>query len=634
MTSNRVGIPASACLLSALLLPAAIHLWGPLVVVALSPAAVVFCLGPGGWRLALIAGLSGLAASFLVQHTLWVVSIESIAILSLYQAVIWIPVAFGVRTLWRRWRVPLTLSWPIAWGAGEALRSLGPLGTTFGILTVPETTQPWMLQVADFGGYGLATLPLAMLPGWFADLYLGADRRSEAAGSTGSTVRTRILSGLKTSRFRFTTASVAAVWLVVTVYGHWRIDQIEGAMKEGPHIAVIQPDVVALPVELIGYDEILLLENLKNLSEAAVNSAHRPAVVVWPEGMFEETIPNRAFLEAPFDPRMTEFLIQPGDAVPDESILRERWKAVRREAAARTLAFREWVDSLGVPVIVGTEAWIPAPPERPAPGLNQNVAVRFDPLRGESGEFQAKVRLYPLGEYAPFRDTPIGPLLAAVTGPPKKELEPGDARNLYQLPSGGPSYVISLCSEMKFSHLSGTFPETEPNQKRFDFMINMANEGLFHRNGMLEIFAFGAELRAIENRVTVVRSSNAGISGFWSPTGKPYGQVTNDRGQTWTGLGAPELPLITDLLEFRAEHEAEFPRDPELRRELQRRIDEVTALREEAGIEGWSVQPIYLSDKITFFQRWGDWLTPTLITGLALMNLAGFIGHGRRRPNP
>lgn len=195
----------------------------------------------------------------------------------------------------------------------------------------------------------------------------------------------------------------------------------------------------------------------------------------------------------------------------------------------------------------------------------------------------------------------------------------------------GLSYVISICSEMKFSKLSGAFPKTEPDRKPFDLMINMANEGLFARNGMLEILAFCAGLRAIENRVTVVRSSNAGISGFWSPTGKPYGQITNDRRQIRTGQGAPEIPLILDLLKFRKRHEAEFSQDAALRSELQRRIDEITQVSSDAGVEGWSVQPIYLSEKQTLFQRWGDWLTPTLIGSLALVNLSGLFGRPRKK---
>jgi hypothetical protein len=45
--------------------------------------------------------------------------------------------------------------------------------------------------------------------------------------------------------------------------------------------------------------------------------------------------------------------------------------------------------------------------------------------------------------------------------------------------------------------------------------------------------------------------------------GKSYGQVTNHRGQIWTGLGAPEIPLITALVDFRERHAAELRHDPQ-----------------------------------------------------------------------
>jgi apolipoprotein N-acyltransferase len=47
--------------------------------------------------------------------------------------------------------------------------------------------------------------------------------------------------------------------------------------------------------------------------------------------------------------------------------------------------------------------------------------------------------------------------------------------------------------------------------------------------------------RAVEARVGIARSCNTSISGFVKPTGEMYGEVVNARGQSWTGMGAPEL---------------------------------------------------------------------------------------------
>ncbi len=154
------------------------------------------------------------------------------------------------------------------------------------------------------------------------------------------------------------------------------------------------------------------------------------------------------------------------------------------------------------------------------------------------------------------------------------------------------------------------------------------------RNGMPEIFAFCAKLRAIENRVTVVRSSNAGITGFWSPTGDPYGLVKNSKGKTQSELGCPEVPLIESLIRFREKNEKSLRKDPALQNELNNRIQEIETMRTRASVEGWSTQPILLYSEATIFQRFGDWFTPLSLAVLIWMNLLGFkVKNGRGSTN-
>lgn len=291
-------------------------------------------------------------------------------------------------------------------------------------------------------------------------------------------------------------------------------------------------------------------------------------------------------------------------------------------AAAREQVFSEWVTSLGVPVLVGTEVWAPAPKGVPVPFQRYNAAVRFDPESGQQSAYQAKVRLYPFGEYAPWNDSFLAPLMSSLIGPPINDYTAGSLRIRQSLGDDGPSYVVLLCSELIFSRLLGKMQPVVAQEKPYDFIVNMANEGLFRRNGMLELFAFGATMRAIENRVAVVRSSNSGFSGFYLPTGKVYGQITNDLGQIWTGFGTPERRLIQDLIEFRSQFSAGQPESPKDKTEVQRRINEIETVRKSAGVEGWSVQELSLYPGKTLFQELGDWLSPTLIAALFLMNLS------------
>ncbi len=150
----------------------ALHFVGGLVVIALTPVLVVLVTLRRGRDVALLSLITGSLAAFFVQHTLWVASLAGTVFLSVYQGFIWIPMAFAARYSRNRWRIPLAVSWPLVWCAGEVLRSLGPLGTLFGTLAVPQTTALWMLQIVDLGGASIAAFPLAALQGWFADLFL------------------------------------------------------------------------------------------------------------------------------------------------------------------------------------------------------------------------------------------------------------------------------------------------------------------------------------------------------------------------------------------------------------------------------------------------------------------------------
>ena len=603
----------AGCSASILLLPLSIHLCGPLIALALTPAIVAICEANKERHAMVAAWLTGTFASFLVQHTLWVASFTGTGLLAGYQGLTWIPVFFGVRTLWRRWHIPLTLTWPIAWCAGEAIRTWGPFGTLFGTLAVPKTTTIWMLQIADLGGATVTALPLAMLQGWFADCILSL----KYGGGFGRSIKT----GFKSVYLRSATIMIAVTWSFVFVYGHWRLEQIEANMKSGPNVATIATDVLALPNGEPSYDPKLLLTKLQTLSKDSIQSDPKPELVIWPEGMLGRSIPNRAFIEAEYDPRMASSLVPNQGSSADKDLLNSRWEQRRRQAASEEGSFRDWVDQMGVPILLGMDAWIPAPPGIQDPFTLSNAAVRFTPNEGQSESIQAKCRLYPLGEYAPWTGTPVEGPMTALLGPPRNDYQPGVTRHRYTLGQHGPSYAVALCSELKFDHLRGRQNPQPERDKPYDFLINIANEGLFHRNGMPEIFAFCATLRAIENRVTVVRSSNAGISGFWDPIGRPYGTVTNQLGQVRSGQGAPEIPLIQSLIRFRQEQEEKFSENCELREELSKRIENINRVREAAAVEGWSTCPIFLCEQTTFFQRTGRWISPSLIACLAISNL-------------
>lgn len=601
---------------SAVIYPLSIHYCGPLAAIALSPLALAACLARTSRQTALLGFLSGWLGCLLLQHTLWVVSFPGTILLSAYQGLTWIAVVLGTRGLWLRWHLPQTLAWPVVWVAGEFIRTLGPLGTNFGVLTVPATTQLWMLQIADLGGLHLVSLPIAMTQGFVADLFL-AGRKSSAGG--------------RMERLRLPVTLLAGTWLASAAYGHWRLGEVESRQSEGPRIALVTPDVVATSIEG-AFDGPRLLRELQRMSEAAVREGDKPALVVWPEAIVSGLVPNKALVQASYDPRMDGSFGWSASASPEEEPA-EHWLRSRKKVAEAEQEFVRWVDRLGVPVLVGAAAWKPAPPGDERAFLRYNAALRFDPGKGQADVFQGKVRRYPFGEYSPWAGIWLEPILDSIVGPPRRHYEAAVDRFVFPLDGtpGGVRTIVIFCNEIKFERIPGRLISPEDGAKPFQFIIHMANEGLFRRNGMNTIFAYCNVVRAIERRIPIVRCSNAGITGFVAPTGATYGEVVNHEGKARFVRGAPEAPLIEELVAFR--RSAAFdPLDPDDLARVKRSQDEIEAVRRSAATPGWTVQTIRLYNETTVYQRIGHLVGPTFIAFLVLAIGAGLATRSRAKP--
>ena len=164
---------------------------------------------------------------------------------------------------------------------------------------------------------------------------------------------------------------------------------------------------------------------------------------------------------------------------------------------------------------------------------------------------------------------------------------------------------------------------------------NMSNDGIFQRNRAQVWHAAMSSFRAVEARAGIARSSNTGISGFVKPTGEMYGEVVNARGQSWTGMGAPELPRIAALVKFRRDHAAELATDPALAAHVTSEIAAIEELRRAAGVSGQSTQPVYVDSRRTLYSRIGDIFPWALVvfTAAGLLALAiQTVQRALRRP--
>jgi apolipoprotein N-acyltransferase len=591
---------AAVCALSALY--AALYLavfisyrWAPLLLVALTPFALVLCGARNGVLALGIVGLASTALWFFGNLFFATYNWVAVVALALLHAGIIVACGASLRWWYRATRLPLALLLPTTFVAGEFLRLLGPLGVPTGLLALSFHKQLWMIQIADLGGVYLVSFAIASVNGALADVFLDGWRRG-----------------------RFSVAGVAAGWIAIAGYGAFRLHESQQTMHPGPIIGVVQSDIPMTGGIQHGFDSRLFRQEMLALSDQSAASQPPPQLIVWPETM--SVVP----------PLNSEWLRM--NNVAAESL---------QESHEFEQALREWTTRVGVPLLVGTAAVVE---RRDNPKMRDvyNSAIRFDPGLGQNTQRQDKQRLFPLAEFIPWRGTFVHGLLerwvASHGSVPSSGgwYTRGEQREVFELPATTATlhYAVSMCVELCYAESCGTFLKNAHGGKAADFFINMSNDGIFQRNRAQVWHASMSPFRAVEARAGIARSSNTGISGFVKPTGEMYGEVVNARGQSWTGLGAPELPRIAALVKFRREHAAELATDPALAAHVTNEIAAIEELRRTAGVSGQSTQRVYVDSRRTLYSRIGDvfaWLL-VIFTGAGFLAPFGQVARRALRP--
>ena len=536
--------------------------------------------------------LLGFAAGFLGlglrQYFFGLISVPGLLALSVLEGFTVMLVAIGVGSPAIRLRCPMAFLLPVAWVGAEYWRTLGPCGLPNASLAWPCWQQLWLIQVCDLGGTYAITFAIAMFGGCVTD-YLLAQRR-----------------------FPISSGATLAVWLFIAGYGAFRLHEADTTMQAGPALTVVQPDIpTSTAIELAaGFDPLLFREQMLAWSAQGLAAHPRPAMIVWPETMTTMPALNAEWLES--------------------TSAEETGRAWRN-------TLRGWVDRSGVSLITGGPVQIPG--STPESTQVYNAATVFAPGAAQL-RHQSKMRLFPIGEFVPWKGTVLHDWLdrwvngrRRVTHAP--EITPGERREIFPLGQGAPAfhYAIALCSEILFAETSTVFLPGNGTRKPVDFLVNISNDGFLQRTEGQMIHFHVLPFRAVEARIGIARSSNTGVSAFVKPTGEIYGEVVNARGEHWTGCGAPELPLIAELVKFRTQHEHELAGNPALADQVRGMIARIETLRAEAGITGQSTQPVYVDSRRTLYSRSGDAFAKGMF-GLLLLGLAGAaLGSlGRRFP--
>ena len=168
------------------------------------------------------------------------------------------------------------------------------------------------------------------------------------------------------------------------------------------------------------------------------------------------------------------------------------------------------VDSLGIYLYMGANRY-EADPVR---DRRYNSSFLFEPGGGDLPHYD-KMKLVPFGERAPFPKllAPLRDIRWSGAGYVSGDFESGIERTVFEIPGGKFSGMI--CFDSVFPWLARELTEAGA-----EFLVVITNDGWFGRTSGPFQHAEMAVFRAIENRRSVVRCANTGVSMFIDPYGR------------------------------------------------------------------------------------------------------------------
>lgn len=259
--------------------------------------------------------------------------------------------------------------------------------------------------------------------------------------------------------------AAALLFALTGIYGHFRIQEMDSRGKEGTplRVALIQGNI--------------------------------PQDIKWEPKFQEETMKIYVDLTLQVDPAHPRMIIWPETATP----------FFFQEAFSFQSRIFDLAHRMNAPLLFGS----PAYDRKGAETLYYNSAFLISPERKVLGRYD-KIHLVPFGEYAPlsgilgFTRDIIGAL---------GDFQSGQEVVNLSVPQG--KFGVLICYEAIFPELTRQFVK-----KGAQFLVNITNDAWFGETAAPFQHISMAMLRAIENRVPLVRAANTGVSGVIDPVGR------------------------------------------------------------------------------------------------------------------
>ncbi len=506
-------------------------------------------------RLALIAYFISLC--YWLGNLYWIAPVTIIGWVAfcLYTALLWPMLAFGLRYC-RLKKIPLVLAVPVLIVGAEWLQGLFLGGFLWRHLSHSQYANITLIQIADiFGAAGVSFL-IAMVNGLVAELILDASAFAEASADKRCWKSVFKISNL------LKIGLVCAVLAAAVVYGRWRVKQSEEVVKAGPLVGSLQSNVPQSVKRSFQQSDRIFAELMGRSRAAAAAGAE---LVIWPETMVQATI----------EPTVLG-LLEPSHSyrVFDRALSEH----------AKDTAF----------VLVGAYGGRPEIKEDMTIHLPKryNSAFLYGSDGRQSDKQYHKIHLVPFGEVVPFRKRlPVLFNLLMKFTPYNYDytLDAGSEYTVFEMTGKGEQaykFSVMICYEDTVPAIARRFTLDKAGQKRLDWLVNISNDGWFVRFKDGKVLA-STELvqhmavcvfRAVENRLSVVRSVNTGVS-----------CLIDSVGRVRDGFAAGDLPAQARLRQ---------------------------------GVAGWFADRVPIDERTTFFSRYGQWLDFCCATGFVLVIIA------------
>ena len=479
------------------------------------------------WRLMWISYVVSLL--YWLGNLYWIgmVTVPGYVLFSISQGLYWPVLVVCVRYVRRKWPGGLLVAVPILFVGAEAWQGVIYTGFNWRLLGHSQWNNLPVIQIADIFGAAGVSLLIAMVNGLVAELIIAA---------TGGKIR-RVQNAVK---FFIVGCLIAGT----LIYGHRRLSHTPEHLTTGPLVGSVQSNIPSEIKELSESGDTILVD-LFSASEACFNAGAK--FVAWPETIVLCTL-NTGYVDECIDgtrPKIYDQIIS--DHTKDTGYVLLGAHSAKVDVLDRTITDR------------------------------YNSALLYTPAGLQDPDRYDKMHLVPFGEYIPFKESVpfIYQLIRKLTPYDYDyNLTKGTEFTTFEMKADNKKYGFGalICYDDTDPKVTRRMVVSEEGRKKADWLVNISNDGWYVRYKNEKVLP-SVELsqrtaitafRAVENRVSIIRSVNTGISCLIDSTG-----LIRD------GFISGTLPA---------------------------------GAMDRQGVEGWFVDRIQIDDRVTFFSRHGQWL--------------------------